>query len=76
MAAVNLQVVNPTSAPVTVGAHTANPNAITVLPIDNATADAYTFLAAGCALASDVAGTVISREQAGWLLNTGTATTP
>jgi hypothetical protein len=73
MAVVQLQVINPTAAPVTVGANTAAANAVTQLGIDNATADAYTFLAGGCALASAAAGTVVSREQAGWLLYTGQA---
>lgn len=76
MAAVNLQVINPTGAPVTVGVHTAAPNAITVLPIDNTTSDAYGFLAAGCALVSDAAGTVLQRQETGWLLYTGTSSEP
>jgi hypothetical protein len=72
MAVVQLQVINPTAAPVTVGANTAAANAVTQLGIDNATADAYTFLAASCAVAP-LSGTVVSREQAGWLLYTGQA---
>jgi len=64
MAVVNIQVVNPTNA------------AVTVIPLDNTTADAYGFLAAGCALVSDAAGTVVSREQAGWLMRTGATVVP
>jgi len=76
MAVVNIQVVNPTNAPVTVGTHTAPAQAVTVIPLDNTTADAYGFLAAGCALVSDAAGTVVSREQAGWLMRTGATVVP
>ena len=76
MAIIQTQVVNPTAAPITVNSHTAAPNAITVLGLDNTTADAETFLAQGCALVSDAAGTVVQREQAGFLIYTGAASTP
>jgi hypothetical protein len=76
MALVPMQVVNPKTTAVTVGANTAAANAITVLQIDNTLLDAYTFLAQGCALIQDGVGTIVQHEQAGFLLYTGTSHAP
>lgn len=67
MANVVLQVANPKSVDVTVNAQVAKANQITALTIDNATTDAYGFLAAGCVLAANAA-TVEQREQGGFLI--------
>lgn len=52
MANVNVAVANPTTAAVTVNAKTAAARKTTTLVLDDATNEAYQFLAAGCALVS------------------------
>jgi len=54
---------------VTVGTNVARARRITVLAIDNTTADLYTFLAQGCAATSTTGSTFEQREQEGWLLS-------
>lgn len=71
MALKNLQVVNPTASAVTVNGKTAPAGAITKLQLDDTGADAYGFLAAGCALTSDDGSTFRQREDEGYLLYTG-----
>lgn len=68
MAIVALQVANPTAADVTVGSNTAKARRITNLNLDNTTADAYTFMANGCALTSNAGSTFEQHEQQGFLL--------
>jgi hypothetical protein len=70
MATVNIQVMNPTGAPVTVNAHTVPADNSAVFPLDNTTTDAWAWLAAGCALVSNDALTVVQQQESGWLLYT------
>lgn len=73
MTVVNIQVMNPTSAPVTVDANTVPANASEVFALDNTTADAWQWLAAGCSLVSNDAGSVVQQQEAGWMLYTQAA---
>lgn len=69
MAVVSIQVANPKETNVTVNAKTAVANKVTTLSLDDATTEAYQFLAQGCALASKAAGlTVEQREEGSYLL--------
>lgn len=62
-------VVNPTAADVTVNSKTALKQTATLLQIDDAVVTEYNgFLAAGCALIRNAAGTEESRELAGFLM--------
>jgi hypothetical protein len=65
------QVVNPTNAPITVGANTVAANDLDVIQLDDTLLDAYTFMAGGCALLRDDVGTVTQRQQSGFLVYTG-----
>lgn len=70
MTVVNIQVMNPTGAAVTVDANTVPANASEVFALDNTTADAWQWLAEGCALASEDASSVVEQQEAGWMLYT------
>lgn len=69
MANVNLIIVNPTDATVTVNSQNALAREATLLVIDDTTSDAYGFLAAGCAVVSADAGTAETHEQNGYLMD-------
>lgn len=74
MATHNIQIVNPTSAAVTVNAKTAPANSITKLVLDDTViADWPGWVAAGCALTSDDGATFTQRVAQGYLLYTGEA---
>jgi len=62
MAVVNVAIANPTAANVTVNAQVAVARKTTVLALDDTTADAYGFLAAGCALVSTSAQADLSKR--------------
>lgn len=68
MAIVQIEVANPTMVDVTVNAKTAKANSLTTLGLDDATNEAYQFLAAACALTSKSGATFQQREQGGFIL--------
>lgn len=68
MAVIAIQIANPTGTDVTVNAQVAKARRVTVLNIDNTTADLYGFLAAGCAATSNTGSTFEQREQSAFLL--------
>jgi hypothetical protein len=70
MTVVDIQVMNPTGADVTVDANTVAANDSAVLALDNTTADAWQWLAAGCGLVSNDASSVVQQQEAGWMLYT------
>lgn len=67
MAIVQIQIANPTATDVTVNAKTAVARDVTQLGLDDATNEAYQFLAASCALLADTAA-IGMREQSGFLI--------
>jgi ABC-type sugar transport system substrate-binding protein len=69
MANVNLIIVNPTDADVTVNAQVAKARQATKLTIADTGSDAYGFLAAKCAVVSATAGKAEDFEKAGYLMN-------
>jgi len=68
MAIIQIEVANPTMVDVTVNAKTAQANHLTTLGLDDATNEAYQFMAAGCALTSKTGATFQQREQGGYIL--------
>lgn len=69
MANVNLIIVNPTDANVTVNAQVAVARTATKLVISDAGFDAYGFLAAKCAIVSASAGVASDFERAGFIMD-------
>lgn len=69
MASVNIAVMNPTTANVTVNAKVAVARTVTVLSLDDTTTEAEQFLAAKCALVSVSAQSSLSaRAEAAFML--------
>jgi hypothetical protein len=70
MAAQNVQVANPTAAPITVGANTLPADGLEAFSIDDAGTDAWGWLHAGCTIIPQT--TVVQQQEAGFLIYTGT----
>lgn len=68
MALHNVQIANPTAADVTVNAQTVPTNRVKALNLDDATADVWGFLNAGCAIAGVTGVSVERREEGGFLM--------
>lgn len=69
MATVQIIVVNPTDADITVNSQVAKARQATKLPISDAGFDAYGFLAAKCSLVSQTAGVASDFEKNGYLMD-------
>jgi len=69
MATVQLIIVNPTDADVTVNSQVAKARQATKLGISDAGFDAYGFLAAKCAIVSATAGVASDFEKNGYLMD-------
>jgi hypothetical protein len=69
MANIVYQVANPTAADVTVNAKVAKARRVTKLTLDNTALDAYGFLAAGCAITSDVGSSLEQKLDQGFMFN-------
>lgn len=69
MAVVECLVANPTMTDITVNAKIAKANGATKLSLDDATTEAYTFMAQGCAVQRNNVGTESQRQQAGYILH-------